>query len=145
MKYPRKVYVIYPLDENGEIIGAYVGSSFDVEYRIKSHLYEVGTDSLPELHKAMKENGFRFETFNDIHNTDENHFEYDWMDFYIKNGIKVFNSQMGSGNCERLETSYGRPVWLGKGVVWEFTKEVMTRDEYIKLVHTEGRIRVATS
>ena len=95
MKLPRKVYAIFPLNENGEIAGVYVGSSANVKERIKHHLQTYGMNQ-NELHELMRKNGYMYCLLNSILEHKESHFEYDWIDFFDKcTSLRVFNNQRG--------------------------------------------------
>lgn len=95
--YPKQVYLIFPFDENGKIEGVYVGSSNDVRSRVKNHRNDHHSSGKQKiLHDLMRKNGYDYLIVDEIKSFHENHVEYDWMDFFIKNTtFQLFNNQVG--------------------------------------------------
>lgn len=132
MRYPRKIYAIYPFDENGNIAGVYVGSSFDYEERIKGHFFSRKVEQ-EYFHSLMRTNGFTFQLLGDIQDVRENHLEYDWMDFLNKSGVKVFNSLVGkTRSWEDSLVGFLKPVWTGSGVTWKLTTDFYSLQSIVK-------------
>lgn len=97
----KYVYAIYPKDENGNIAGVYVGSSENVERRIKHHLNRMKKDPQPELHELMRTNGFTYEILEAMEDFRENYKEYKWIEAMSLKYSKVFNKYLG--NCHQLK------------------------------------------
>lgn len=120
MKFPRVVYAIYPLNENGKIAGVYVGSTFDFKRRAYLHMHKNPASRQP-FQELMIKNGFYYQTFNIINSFDEAHLEYDWMDFFKKNGVVVFNQRTDFHSPDyRRITEPSIPKWTGEGVIWQY-------------------------
>lgn len=118
--HPREVYAIYPLDENGNIAGVYVGSSGDMENRFSVHLTSRGKFQ-SELHNLMRQNGFTFQILDHIPNEEKNHIEYDWIDFFSHIDIRLFNERKyygnHKGNSQNIFGQSAQPYWNGNSVV----------------------------
>ena len=95
--YPKKVYIIFPFNEQGHIVGAYVGASFNVRRRLQCHLGTHCNQGLQtELHDLMRKNGFAYSIVDCIKTYVENYVEYDWIDFCERKlKLHVFNNQKG--------------------------------------------------
>lgn len=123
MKYPKTIYAIYVFDENGDVIGVYVGSSENVKQRILAH--RTTTKAQQELHELMRKNGFNFQLLGVINEYEEAHLEYDWVDFFTHMGVKVFNTlKYKNVNWKRLITDYSVPVWNGKSVTYRLREDL---------------------
>lgn len=119
MRVPRKVYVIYPFTDSGEIAGAYIGSSWEVNLRIKSHVWKNSTKQHEEFHKLMTENGFAWQELDDIPTFSDKHKEYDWIDFFRSQKIRVFNTFLGTGaDKTNIYRNGNAPIWTGEKVIW---------------------------
>lgn len=90
-KYPRTIYAIYPNDEDGRVSSVYVGSTCQLKVRIRQHCHETkGTQQV--LHEKMRNNGYSFQVLKVIDDIKDNHFEYDWIDFFDKcSSLEVLN------------------------------------------------------
>ena len=91
MRFPRWVYAIYPLDENGNITGVYVGSSATPHDRVKRHCYSIHDDKQFELHSLMRTNGYYYCLLEKITEWDQRVNEYLWIKHYMEKGMKVYN------------------------------------------------------
>lgn len=97
MNYPRYVYAIYPHDEDGNIAGVYVGTSQNVEQRIRLHRStNCYGESQFELHQLMRKHGYSYEVLDSIRGTYENYKEYKWIEILSKKYSKVFNKSLGN-------------------------------------------------
>lgn len=95
--YPKKVYLIFPYDENREIAGVYVGASIHPKTRIQQHIGGAGNEyeNQKEFHKLMKENGYTYCVVDEIEDWEHSCIEYDWVDYFRKViGLKTFNSKI---------------------------------------------------
>ncbi len=94
MKLPRKVYAIFPFNEDGSVAGVYVGSSANPNQRITNHLNDYGAQQF-ELHDLMRKNGFKAYEVDCINSLKESHIEYDWIDMFDKflPDLKIFNAR----------------------------------------------------
>ena len=140
MIFPSKIYVIYPLDEKRNILGAYVGMSENVTKRLLAHCATIKNDTQEELHTLMKKNGFVYQVLDDVNSWDDMHLEADWIDFFDhvgvrtfnqakKRGTKAFNFEFKGGDCLNLIREGNKtltraiaPHWGGYGVVWRMEK-----------------------
>lgn len=96
MNYPRKVYAIFPYDENHHIAGVYVGSTWNVEERIRCHKGDHKSLHMAELHDLMRRHGFIYKVMDEIKEWKDCHIEYDWIDYFMKKtDLKVFNYRKG--------------------------------------------------
>lgn len=106
MNYPKKVYALFPYDENGNIAGVYVGAAKSPERRMKGHRYSKdGLGKQDELHQLMRKNGYTYAVVDEIDHWINNHIEYDWLDFFVKKtNLKIFNNVVGvcDANWERI-------------------------------------------
>ena len=119
MRLPRKVYVIYPFDDSGEIAGAYVGSSWHINVRIKSHVWKNTTPPHKEFHELMKKNGFAWQELDEILVFSEKHKEYDWIAFFKSQKIRVFNTFLGKeADPTKIYRNGNAPIWTGEKVIW---------------------------
>ena len=117
MKIPRIVYAIYPHDENGNIVGVYVGSTHDLKRRLQIHMADRTTKGEQvTLHNLMRENGFDYQKLDTINEFKERHLEYDWIAYFKeKTNLKVLNRIEGKSlnhrNCNETfgnkESVYG--------------------------------------
>ena len=105
--YPKKVYVIFPFNEDGSVAGVYVGASSRVNERIKCHrCTHIPQGKQTLLHDLMRNNGFNYLVIDVINHWHENHIEYDWMDFFEhRTNLMLFNNQTGlcCADWHRLE------------------------------------------
>lgn len=97
MDFPRTIYAIYPKDEQGNIVGVYVGStSRPLEKRIRGHL--CCASECPKqkmLHELMKKNGYILQKLEVFNKFQDRHLEYDWVDYFIKKtDLEIFNTTM---------------------------------------------------
>lgn len=113
--YPRLVYALYPFDENGLIAGVYVGSAHDLEKRIGTHLTNHGGNQL-ELHELMRNNGFSFQILDFVPNRTLSHIEYDWIDFFSRVNLRLFNERKWDGDARNIYQMSTHPYWNGKSV-----------------------------
>lgn len=95
MRFPRKVYAIFPCDKDGEAVGVYVGSTSDMKWRLINHRCRpVGLGNQDELHQLMRENGCTYKFLDEYYGIKETHTEYDWIDYFVKvTDLKVFNNR----------------------------------------------------
>lgn len=93
----KYVYAIYPFDKDKHIAGVYVGSSYDVEKRIKLHKCNHRNDPQAELHALMRVNGFDYEVLDTMNGSEEFYKEYKWIEILSKRYPKVFNHYLGTG------------------------------------------------
>lgn len=111
MIYPRKVYLIFPYDECGNIAGVYVGSSSRVKERIEEHLRNSDNyENQRNFHELMIKNGFAYGVVDEIEDYLCGHLEYDWANYFLENtNIKVFNSLgLKNANWHRLDSPKDR-------------------------------------
>ena len=108
LKYPRKVYLIFPFDDNGKVAGVYIGCSHNPVARMELHIREkpLPRKEQNELHRLMRDNGFLYGVVDEIPTYTEQYIEYDWVDYFKQNyGYRIFNSlKYGSGeaDCSRI-------------------------------------------
>lgn len=90
----KKVYAIFPFDEDGEIAGVYIGSSQNPLTRVRNHRNtKDGHGKQDTLHELMRKNGFTYIFVDDIKTFKDAHVEYDWIDYFIKQtNLTVFNN-----------------------------------------------------
>ncbi len=88
-KFPRYVYAIYTHSDDGKL-GVYVGSSAYPNIRIESHKYDLYANDECLSH-CMRKNGYDSRMLDVINNEDEACLEYDWIDFYDRLNVRVFN------------------------------------------------------
>lgn len=93
MKLPRYVYVVVIYNRIPFFPEAvYVGSSADVEKRIKEHLHDYCSGTQYQFHELMRHRRFQTYIVDEIHNGKDAHLEYDWMDFFQrKTRLNLFN------------------------------------------------------
>lgn len=89
---PRTIYAIFPKDENGNIAGVYVGSTFTgLRHRIAVHLGKKSSHQ-KELHNLMRTNGFVYQSLETRVFPEDFDLEYDWIDYFLKKtNLRVFN------------------------------------------------------
>lgn len=94
MSYPKKVYALFPLNEKCDVAGVYIGSTENPKVRLKCHRNNKRkNDSQSELHDLMRANGYSFIVLDEIETPNENHIEYDWVDYFLKKtSLRVFNN-----------------------------------------------------
>ena len=113
MSYPKKVYALFPYDEQGNIAGVYVGSSWKPKERVRIHKNTPnGKGKQDRLHALMRTNGFSYLIIDEIPTCNDTYIEFDWIDFFIKRTkLPVFNNFVGAcgANWERIKTR-GEPV-----------------------------------
>ena len=85
----RFVYAVYPFDHDGDVLGVYVGSTWDVATRITGHLGTYKTHK--DLHDAMRNNGYFVAVLDVFKPEGGNVVEYDWINCFIESGANVFN------------------------------------------------------
>lgn len=105
MSYPKKVYVLFPHNDEGMIAGVYVGSSENVKERIRGHKNtHDGHGKQDELHNLMRRNGYTYFVVDEISEWRESYIEFDWMDYFIKcTNLPVFNNFVSKkANWERI-------------------------------------------
>lgn len=119
MKVPRKVYVIYPFTNSGEIAGAYIGSSCNVNLRIKSHVWKNSSKAHKGFHDLMKQNGFVWQELDDIPTYFDRYKEHAWIDFFKNQNVRVFNSQISKDAGQTAIYRNGKaPIWTGEKIIW---------------------------
>lgn len=122
MKKPRYIYAIYPHDENGDYAGVYVGITSNVKRRLQIHLKDLYCHpNSVELHRLMKNNGYSYQTIDDVQSNDDTYLEYDWIDFFrAKTDLHIFNTKIGSHadfrNCKKGDLF---PFFFNGGVAWQ--------------------------
>ena len=94
---PKKVYAIFPYDENGKTAGVYVGMTEKPVERIKLHLHDTTSkNGAKELHDLMRSNGYHWVTLSTVSQYEDRSAEYDWIDYFQKKtDLKVFNERSG--------------------------------------------------
>lgn len=104
---PLTIYAIFPKDENGNIAGVYVGSTFvPLKHRIAEHLRDKSHQQ--ELHNLMNDNGFIYQSLETMVTRGNHGLEYDWIDYYLKKtDLRVFNKTMRKDQNYR-NCCYGR-------------------------------------
>lgn len=105
MSYPKKVYVLFPFDDEGLIAGAYVGSSENVNERLRIHKNtHEGHGKQDQLHELMRKNGYTYAVVDEIKSFHETYIEFDWIDFFQKRTkLAVFNNFVSKkANWERI-------------------------------------------
>lgn len=131
----KYVYAIYPKDKDGNIAGVYVGSSENVERRIRSHTNRHRNDTQYELHFLMRKNGFEFEVLDSINCPDEMYKEYMWIELLCKNYPKVFNKYVGNeypGKAEGIGNSIN--VYLQQNHIQVYELARATKIKPLKLL-----------
>lgn len=119
MRVPRKVYVIYPFTNSGEIAGAYIGSSWNVVLRLRNHICCTATKAHEEFHDLMRRNGYAWQELDDIPTFSDRYKEYAWIDFFKKQNVRVFNSQIGKNADQKTIYRNGKaPIWTGEKIIW---------------------------
>ena len=112
MKYPRIIYAIFPFNKNGEAEGVYVGSTCDLNARLRNHLdIRNNSKTQKELHRLMRENGYTYGILGNIEDIYENRLEYDWIDFFAKNysELEIHNTMICKGaNWHRIYYPQGQ-------------------------------------
>ena len=112
MSYPKKVYILFSFNEQGLIAGAYVGSSANVQERIRIHKNtQDGHGKQDQLHKLMRKNGYTYVVVDEIETCKDTYIEFDWLDFIIKRtNLTVFNNFISKkANWKRISLK-GEPV-----------------------------------
>ena len=95
MKYPKKIYAIFPYESNGKVAGVYVGITNNLKIRIANHFYD-HSSCQPELHDLMRKNGYSYLVLGEISRYKDGYLEYDWIDFFSKKTrLKIFNKSVG--------------------------------------------------
>lgn len=94
MSYPKKVYALFPYDENGDVAGVYVGSTHDPEERMRIHKNTPkGHGKQDDLHELMRRNGFFYVVVDEYSHCSNSHIEFDWLDYFLKRtNLRVFNN-----------------------------------------------------
>lgn len=119
MRVPRKVYAIYPFTEYGEIAGVYVGSSYHASHRIREHFLNKGKNAHTEFHELMRRNGFAWQELDDIPTFFDKHKEFDWIAFFRKQNVRVFNTKLGiDADQTKIYRNGNAPIWTGEKVDW---------------------------
>ena len=135
----KKVYALFPFDEDGEIAGVYVGSSQNPLTRVRSHKNtQDGHGKQDVLHELMRENGFTYIFVDDIKTFKDAHVEYDWIDYFIKQtNLTVFNNAVDLCQAdwtriseEKLSIPVLKASWIErKDIVYPNIKAVLEHRE----------------
>ena len=104
MKYPRKIYAIKHEKSNR----IYIGSSNDVENRIKSHLYALRCGKHTNKHMQSDFNNlgeyYKFYILDDISSREELHKEYQWQLKYKSKDPKYgYNDKDKGGSGKKIK------------------------------------------
>lgn len=118
MKIPRKVYVIYPFTDSGEIAGAYIGSSWNVVLRLRNHVCCTVTKAHEEFHDLMRRNGYAWQELDNISTFSERYKEYAWIDFFKSQNVRVFNNKLGTTAKTTIYRNGKAPIWTGEKIIW---------------------------
>lgn len=110
----KKIYIIFPLDENGKAIGAYVGRTWNIRERLKRHYHnKKDAKKQNELHELMRTNNYICLEVDSIPTCMESYLENDWMDL-CQNvlNLRLFNNQVGKGDYRRIGcVIQGEELW----------------------------------
>lgn len=107
MSYPKKVYALFPYDDEGKVAGVYVGVSQNLKNRMRVHKNtQNGKGKQDRLHELMRRNGYTFKIIDEVRRWEDGHIEYDWIDYFLKEtNFPVFNNEVSlcGANWKRLD------------------------------------------
>lgn len=116
----RYIYALYPFNEYGMVAGVYVGSTNRIRQRMANHRNNNKYHPRQkEMHELIRKYGYCFQVLDEYEGYSESIKEYDWIQFFEMQDVKLFNERKKSDADFKRCKKYGTPIWTGGGVAWQ--------------------------